>query len=119
MKKMTQVTKSSQKSFGGLPKVKTTSIHTPNRGSTLPAKKHNQKGWVCNPNRLVKWGKMTQYEQFISETFHGIHMGKNGRFNPPIRGSTLPLTVQHPKMKFPNRVKDGTTKKMPRIDPSH
>ena len=56
---------------------------------------------------------MTQDEQFISETFYGIHVGKNDPFNAPIRGFTLPLTMQHPKMKFPNRVEEVTTEKRP------
>ena len=55
-----------------------------------------------------EWGKMTQDEKFVSETFYGIHVGKNGPFNPQIHGSTLPLTMQHQKMKFPNRVKEET-----------
>ena len=42
-----------------------------------------------------EWGKTTQGEKSVSETFYGLHVGKNGPFNPPIRGSTLPLTVQH------------------------
>ena len=58
-------------------------------------------------------GKMTQDEQFISETFYGLLVGKSDPFNPPIRGSTLPLTVQHPKTKFPNSVKEGTIEKHP------
>ena len=64
------------------------------------------------------WGKMTQDEKSVSEMFYGLHMGKNDPFNPPIHGSTLPLILQHPKTKFPNPVKEGTSKKMPRRDPS-
>ena len=62
---------------------------------------------------------MNQDEKFILETFYGIHMGKNDPFNPPIRGSTLQLTVQHPKNEIPQPCEGGNNRKTPRRDPSH
>ena len=94
-------------------------LFTPKLWSTLPATEHNQKGWVCNPNGLVKLGKT---DPGWAIRFRNVLWGSHGKKWPlqfPNSWIYSPLTVQHPKMVFLSRVMRKTTTKTTRRDPSH
>ena len=73
--------------------------------------------WI--PNWIMVNGeKRSKVRNLFQKHSMGFTWEKNDPFNPPIRGSILPLTVQHPTTKFPNCVKEGTTKKCPEEIPT-